>query len=219
MPTARKSLCVGIAGGSGSGKSRLARFLKRRLGPRAVVLCMDWYYRDHGGLPPARAKKLNFDHPSSIEMPLLLRQLDELRAGWAIDAPRYLYATHARLKDTRRVRPAPLVILDGLLVLCDPQLLRRLDYSVFIEVPDDVRLLRRIRRDVEHRRIDLEETLRLYERFVRPMHQKHVQPSAERAAWRWRQLEDKGFPSRLATLLRRRVRRAGPSPSRRGRSR
>ena len=179
---------------------------------------MDWYYRDHGGLPPAQAKKLNFDHPSAIETPLLLRQLDELLGGREIDAPRYLYATHARLKDSRRVGPAPVVILDGLLVLCDKELRRRLDHSVFIEVPDDVRLLRRIRRDVEHRRIDLEETLRLYERFVRPMHQTYVQPSAASATWLWRQLEDKGFPRRLAEILRRQLRQVSSDPSRRGRS-
>ncbi|MEK7858226.1 MAG: uridine kinase [Elusimicrobiota bacterium] len=200
----KKPLCIlGIGGGSGSGKSWLATYLKRRLGERAAILCQDWYYKDNGGLTPEQAKKLNFDHPAAIETGLLLRHLDDLRAGKAIEAPRYDYATHSRLKEIHTVRPAPLIILEGLLVLHDPRLRERMDLSVFIDCPDDLRLIRRVRRDVEHRRVDLEETLRLYEHCVRPMHQRFIQPSAEKATWVWRQFEDRAFPrALLAQILR-----------------
>lgn len=205
----RSSLLVGICGGSGSGKSWLARFLRDRLGSRAVVVCQDWYYRDNGRLPPARAAELNFDHPDSIEGPLFRRQLSALTAGRPVLAPIYDYATHARLKRRRRVEPADVVIVDGLFLLQDPRLRGLFDLTVFIEVPDDERLLRRVRRDVVERRVALEETLRLYERFVRPMHRVHIQPFAGQATFRWRQEEDPKFPQELLREVLARLRRRG----------
>lgn len=210
-----KPLCVGIGGGSGSGKSWLAGYLKDALGPKAVVVCQDWYYRDNGHLPRAKALKLNFDHPDAIESSLLMEHLRDLRAGRAVRAPRYDYASHARLKETRVVAPAPLLILEGLFVMWDPALRPLLDLTVFIEVPDDVRLIRRIRRDAIERRVDLEETLRLYEHCVKPMHDLHIRPSAEHATWIWRQLEDKRFPADFLRTLRRELskRAAAPVPA------
>lgn len=197
----RKPICLGISGGSGSGKSWLAHFLKKRLGAAAVIVCQDWYYRDNGSLNAAASRKLNFDHPKAIETPLFCRQLERLLEGESVEAPRYDYATHARLKETRRVAPAPLVVVDGLLILAEKRLREYLDLSVYIEVPADERLLRRIRRDVEHRRVDLEETLRLYEHCVRPMQERFIAPSSEHATWIWRQLEDEGFPEDLLRTL------------------
>lgn len=197
----RKPLCLGISGGSGSGKSWLAHFLKRRLGKRAVIVCQDWYYRDNGHLTEEQSKKLNFDHPKAIETPFLCKQLGELLSGRTIQAPRYDYARHARLPQTHAVEPAPLVIVDGLLILAEKRVRELIDLSVFIDVPADSRLVRRIRRDVEHRRVDLEETLRLYEHCVRPMHDRFIQPSAEHAAFIWRQDEDKAFPEDLLRTL------------------
>jgi uridine kinase len=201
----RPSCVLGVGGGSGSGKSWLANFLKQRLKKKAVVLCQDWYYKDNGHLSPAEAKKLNFDHPSAIDMPLFLRHVDQLLAGETIEAPRYDYATHSRLPEIHTVQPAPLVILEGLLVLHDPKLRKRMDLSVFIDFPDDLRLIRRVRRDVEHRRVDLEETLRLYEHCVRPMHEKYIRPSGARAHHVWKQDEDRAFPARLLKLVRARL--------------
>lgn len=198
-----RPLCVGIAGGSGSGKSWLARRLKESLGAKAVVLCQDWYYRHNGHLSRADSLKLNFDHPEAIESALLEAHLEDLRAGRAVRAPRYDYASHARLKETRAVAPAPLVVLEGLFVLHDERLRALMDYTVFIEVADDVRLIRRIRRDTVERRVDLEETLRLYEHCVKPMHERFIRPSAGHATWIWRQLEDKRFPADLLRTLRR----------------
>jgi uridine kinase len=205
---------VGIGGGSGSGKSCLASSLKNALGDQIAIVCMDWYYRDNGQLSDAEAKKLNFDHPDAIDMPLLLAQLDALMAGAIVHAPRYDYAAHARRRQTHIVHPAPIILLEGLLVLHDPRLLQRLYLSVYIDVPDDQRLIRRIRRDVERRHVGLEETLRLYEHCVRPMHNRFIHPSSANATWIWQQNEDKNFSRDLASHLRMvlRSKRKGAAP-------
>ncbi|MBI5200166.1 MAG: uridine kinase [Elusimicrobia bacterium] len=190
-------MIIGLGGGSGSGKSWLASYLKRNLGARAAVVCLDWYYKDNGGLHPEKAAKLNFDHPNAIETSLLVRHLKKLARGQAIEAPLYDYATHSRLKQTQRVEPAPVIIVEGLFVLNDGPLRDLLDVGVYIDVPDDLRLLRRVKRDVKERRVDLDETLALYERCVRPMHLRFIEPGARKAKWVWRQLADRAFPAKL----------------------
>lgn len=200
--TPQKPLVLGITGGSGSGKSRLAAFIKEGLRGRAAVLCQDWYYRNQEGIHGANREALNFDHPRALETSLCVRQLDALLAGKTVHAPVYDYATHTRRPETREVVSQPLIIVEGLFVLHEPALRRRLGMSVYIEVPDDMRLLRRVRRDSVERRVDLEETLRLYERYVRPMHQRFIAPSAKRATWRWPQLEEERFKAKLLGLLR-----------------
>lgn len=200
---------VGIAGGSGSGKSWLATYLKRRLGRKAVVMSLDWYYQDKGHVTGEAARRLNFDHPSAIDMPLLIRHMDRLIAGETVKAPRYHYASHARLPQTHTVRPARVIVVEGLHVLHDARLRQRLHVSVFIDFPADLRLIRRIRRDVEHRRIDLEETLRLYEHCVHPMHDRFIAPSSRKATWLWKQEQDKAFPQKLLAKLRARLAKAG----------
>ncbi len=201
----RPCLVLGVAGGSGSGKSRLAQAVVAAFPGQTTVICHDWYYRHNGDLDGAAALKLNFDHPRALETALLCRQLDQLMAGQAIDAPIYDYATHSRLKRTRRVETRPLIILDGILVLAEKSLRDRMHLSVFIETPDDIRLMRRVRRDCTERRVDLEETLRLYEEFVRPMHKRYIEPSSRHATWIWSQLDDKTFPNLLIKDLKRRL--------------
>lgn len=197
---------LGIAGGSGSGKSWLARAVQERFADRATVVCHDWYYRDNASIrDEEERRKLNFDHPDSLETPLLCRHLDELAAGRAVEAPVYDYATHSRLSRTRRVEPRPLIVIDGILILHDKALRERFGLSVFIETPADVRLMRRVRRDCTERGVELEETLRLYEHCVRPMHDEFVAPSSHHATWIWSQLEDPDFPSLLIDDLRRRL--------------
>ncbi len=208
----RPRVLIGIAGGSGSGKSWLAHWIMETFRERATLVCHDWYYKHNAGLPAEEAAKLNFDHPSALESSLLSRHLDRLLAGEAVDAPVYDYATHARLPQTRRVEPRPLLVLDGILILSEKSLRDRLTLSVYIDVPDDIRLSRRVRRDCQERRVDLEETLRLYEDFVRPMHRRYVAPSARHATWIWSQLEDKRFPDLLARDLERRL-GAAPAPA------
>ena len=198
----KRTRVIGIAGGSGSGKSWLAAHLAQKLGQRATLLAQDWYYKDRTGVSAEAAKKLNFDHPNAIESKLFVRHLAALRRGEAVDAPLYNYATHVRDAVTRRVEPAPLLIVEGLFVLHDPRAAELFDDSVFVDVPADVRLARRIRRDAAHRAIDLDETLRLYENFVRPMHERFVAPSAARARRVWRPLEERGFPRQWLAKLR-----------------
>lgn len=198
-------IVLGVAGGSGSGKSWLAKAVAEAFPGQTTVVCHDWYYRDNGSLDEAAALKLNFDHPRALETPLMCRQLDQLMAGKAVDAPIYDYATHARLTKTRRVEPRPLIILDGILVLTEKSLRDRMTVSVFIETPDDIRLMRRVRRDCTERRVDLNETLRLYEEFVRPMHKRFVEPSSHHATWIWSQLDDRTFPKLLIKDLKRRL--------------
>lgn len=195
--TVKRALCIGISGGSGSGKTFFASFLKERLGSQAVVVCQDWYYKDKSGLPPEKSRKLNFDHPSAIELPLLEKQLKELLEGRPVLSPRYDYASHARLPYAVKVLPAPILLLDGLLLFCFKPIRKILDISIFIDVPSDIRLVRRIRRDVEERRVDLEETLSLYERTVVPMFDRFILPSSRHADKIWRPLQDGHYPELL----------------------
>lgn len=199
----KKPFVVGICGGSASGKSWLSDFLKEGLGDRAVVVCQDWYYKNNSHLSPQEAEKLNFDHPNAIETSLFLRQLRKLINCNSIEAPSYDYATHTRKKETHRVVPADVIIVEGLFVLHDKRVRSLFDLSVYIDVPSDERLLRRIRRDVEHRRVDLEETLRLYEHFVRPMHTRYIEPSSKVSNGIWRQLSDPQFPKKFLAQVRR----------------
>lgn len=211
IPRNRPRIVLGVAGGSGSGKSWLAKAVVAAFPEQTTVLCHDWYYRHNGDLDEAAALKLNFDHPRSLDTALMCRQLDQLNAGTAIDAPIYDYATHSRVKETRVVEPRPLIIIDGILVLTEKALRERMHVSVYIETPDDIRLMRRVRRDCTERRVELGETLRLYEEFVRPMHKRYVEPSSHHATWIWSQLEDKTFPSLLIRDLKRRLAEESPA--------
>jgi uridine kinase len=187
---------IGIAGGTGSGKTWLARFLKAEFGDRAALISQDWYYKDQSAAPNQAA--LNFDHPRALETSLLVRHLDALRRGRPVQTPRYDFATHARAVRAVALDPAPVVILEGLFVLHQKAISKRLDHSVFVDVPADVRLERRLRRDAAERSIPAQETLRLYETFARPMHERFVQPSAALARHVWRPLGEPDFPLRFA---------------------
>lgn len=202
---AKPRVVLGIAGGSGSGKSWLAKRVAQAFYGKSALLCHDWWYRHNGGLSREQELLLNFDHPDSLETELMCRDLDRLLAGEAVAAPIYDYATHARLAETRRVEPAPLVVIDGILILADAALRERMTVSVFIDVPDDIRLARRVRRDCKERRVDVEETLRIYEDSVRPMHREFVQPSSHHATWIWSQLDDEDFPDLLIADLQKRL--------------
>jgi len=193
---------VGIAGGTGSGKSWLAHYLKEALGGDAALISQDWYYKDQSATPKRERAALNFDHPRAIENGLLLDHLDALRAGRTAATPRYHFATHARAARTVPLEPAPVLILEGLFVLHERSILNRLDDSVFVDVPADVRLMRRVRRDSAERGIPAEETLRLYETFARPMHERFVQPSAANARQVWNPLTERDVPRRLAARIR-----------------
>ncbi len=171
-------LCIGIAGGTGSGKSTIARNIAAALPPGSVAtLDHDAYYRDRSDLTYDERCQLNFDHPDSLETELLVAHLRRLRAGEAIEAPRYDFKTHSRLAETRRLEPTPVVIVEGILVFVEERIRALLDMKIFVDTDADIRLMRRIRRDIEERGRDFNSIRNQYYATVRPMHLQFVEPS------------------------------------------
>ncbi len=172
----------GICGGSGAGKTTLTRRLVERLGPGTVsVLAYDAYYRDLSHLPFAERRRGNYDHPDSLDRDLFLQHLDALRQGTDVDVPVYDFATHTLSGRFQRVEAAPLLLVEGILLLAFEEVLERLDYSIFMDVPEDVRLKRRIHRDVTERGRPPDHVRRQFAATVAPMHDAYVQPSRHRA--------------------------------------
>jgi uridine kinase len=169
---------LGVAGGSGSGKSTVVRELVRILGSDVVgVLRHDAYYRDLSHLELAEREKINFDHPDSLETELLVRHVEALSRGEAVDLPTYDFSTHLRRPETERMEPHPLLVLDGILILAHERLRALMDLRVFVDTDADVRLMRRTRRDMRVRGRSAESVLAQFEATVRPMHQEFVEPS------------------------------------------
>lgn len=176
MPTT--PLIVGIAGGTGSGKTTVAKQIRTSM-PEGTVASLehDSYYRDRPDLSPEERAQINFDHPNALETELLIEHLRELRAGRPIDVPGYDFKTHRRQPTSRRVNPAPLVVVEGILVFVEPELRAQLDVKLFIDTDADIRVIRRIRRDIEHRGRTFEAVREQYYSTVRPMHLQFVEPS------------------------------------------
>jgi uridine kinase len=169
---------LGVAGGTGSGKTTVARRILDAVGQtRLVLLEMDSYYKDVDWRREEDLLHHNFDHPSSLDFELLTRHLSELRAGRPVEAPIYDFKTHRRTERTRTLRPDAVIIVEGILVLVDPELRRLLDFKIYVDTDADVRLARRLRRDIEERGRQVEDVLRQYEESVRPMHLEFVEPS------------------------------------------
>jgi uridine kinase len=171
-------LLIGIAGGSGSGKTTVARRVREALPAGAVAtLEHDAYYRDRPDLTFEERCQVNFDHPDSLETELCMAHLASLRRGEAVDAPLYDFRTHRRAQETRRVEPAPVVILEGILLFADPGLRDLLELKIYVDTDPDIRAFRRIRRDLEQRGRTFESIREQYYRTVRPMHLQFVEPS------------------------------------------
>ena len=172
----------GICGGSGAGKTTLTRRLVKRLVPDAVsVLAFDAYYRDLSHLPFAERRRGNFDHPDSLDDDLFLQHLDALRQGIDVEVPVYDFSTHTLSGRFERVEAAPLLLVEGILLLAFEEAAARLDYSIFMDVPEEVRLQRRIHRDVTERGRPEAHVRRQFAATVAPMHDAFVQPSRHRA--------------------------------------
>ncbi len=172
------SVVIGIAGGSGSGKTTVQRRILERFGPDAIALLEhDVYYRDLSHLPLEERTQFNFDHPNALETELMVGQLDTLLGGIPIENPTYDYANHSRLTETDRIEPRPVVIVEGILVLAEPALRDRMDIKLYVDTAADVRLMRRIDRDINERGRTLESVMTQYRRTVRPMHLEFVEPS------------------------------------------
>lgn len=173
---------VGIAGGTGSGKTTLARKVVDGLpAERAWLIQHDDYYRDRGHLSPAERDHLNFDEPDALENELLAADLRELRVGRTVEAPRYDFTTHTRRPDTRRLEPRPVVVVEGILLFAVPLLRDMFDLRIFVDTPDDTRLMRRIKRDLLERGRDIASIETQYFGTVRDMHAVHVAPSRRHA--------------------------------------
>ena len=176
------SVVIGIAGGSGSGKTTVQRRIMERFGTRRIALLdHDAYYRDLAHLAPEQRARFNFDHPDALESGLMVQHLDALLAGRAVEKPTYSFETHSRLDATETVEPRPVVLVDGILVLAEPELRERMDVKLYVDAPDDVRLMRRIERDLHERGRSIDSVLEQYRRTVRPMHLEFVEPSKRHA--------------------------------------
>lgn len=171
-------LILGVAGGSGSGKTTVVNNIIENIGSENVLLLQhDSYYRDLSHLSLDERKKQNFDHPSSLETELLIRHLDALKEGYQIELPVYDFVAHTRLDETTKTAPKKIILVDGILIFAEPNLRDQMDIKLFVDTDDDVRLLRRLKRDITERGRDLDGVLNQYEKYVRPMHLEFVEPS------------------------------------------
>lgn len=175
-------LIIGIAGGSGSGKTTVVREIIRALpGSSVSIISQDAYYCDNGHLSPEERKKINFDHPSSIEFGLLIKHVDMLRQGKTIPMPVYSYLTCARSEETIPVEPTKVVIIEGILILTHAELRKRMDIKIYVDADGDDRLMRIIQRDIEERGRSFTDVLTHYEKFVKPMHMQFIDPTKRHA--------------------------------------
>ena len=172
-------LIIGIAGGSGSGKTTVVREITRRMQPQenVVVIPQDSYYKDQGHLPMEERQALNFDHPDSIDWKLLVDQLRDLKNGKAIDQPTYSYITCTRQAETVHVEPADIIIVEGILIFTCKELMDELDIKVFVDADDDDRLMRVITRDIVERGKNVEWVIDRYTKTVKPMYLQFIAPS------------------------------------------
>jgi uridine kinase len=178
----RAPVCVGVAGGTGAGKSALAQALALAFGAERVLrIAQDSYYRDRVDLSETQRAVLNFDHPDALETSLLVAQLTELRAGRAVEVPVYDFTLHRRAADTRRAEPRELVVVDGILALADAGLRECFDLRIFVDAPEELRLARRLARDVAERGRSPESVRAQFAATVRPMHELFVEPSRAHA--------------------------------------
>lgn len=173
-----RPVIIGIAGGSGSGKTTIAEAVVTAVGDNTVVLVQhDSYYRDLPHLELVERSKVNYDHPDSLETELLIHHIEELRAGREVHRPVYDFAVHRRTDKTVLVRPEPVVVIEGILVLSEPDLRKTMDLRIYVDADADLRLMRRLRRDIIERERTFESVMQQYEQTVRPMHLQFVEPS------------------------------------------
>lgn len=171
-----RPLLIGVAGGTGSGKTTVARAIHQSLGLDALLLDQDAYYRDLGHLPLAQRRKVNFDHPDALDLPLLVRHLEALTAWQPVDKPTYDFVAHTRAPATIRTEPRDVILVEGILLFTDPVLRGLFDIRIFVDVADDVRFIRRLQRDLTERGRSLDSIIDQYLATVRPMHLEFVEP-------------------------------------------
>lgn len=172
-----ETIIVGISGGTGSGKTTLAQKIARILGDEVAIIQQDSYYKDLSYLPPEERDAVNFDHPAAIDFNLLRQDLIHLKQGMRIQKPIYDFKTHCRVNTTEEIEPRKILIVDGILILTVPEIRELLDIKIYVDNSDDIRLLRRIERDILERGRDFNGIKAQYLSTVKPMHDKFVEPS------------------------------------------
>ncbi len=178
MPKRVAPLVIGIAGGSGSGKTTVAQTILQRVGPdRISFLQHDAYYKDLSGLPPIQRAEVNFDHPNSLENELLIKHILQLKKGQAVEVPIYDFSTHSRTDRTFTVQPRSVILVEGILIFAESSLRDLFDVKIFVDTDSDLRLIRRLQRDIAERGRTTESVIKQYMSTVRPMHLDFVEPS------------------------------------------
>jgi uridine kinase len=175
-------MIIGICGGTGSGKTTVAnRILESVSKDEVVFLQQDSYYRNLDQLPLDYRRIANFDHPDAIDNDLLVEHVRALKSGEAVELPVYDFKTHTRQPETLHMEPRPIIIVEGILIFAEPRLLEEMDIKVYVDTPDDIRFIRRLRRDIAERGRTVESVIEQYEATVRPMHMQFVEPSKRHA--------------------------------------
>lgn len=173
---------IGVAGGTGSGKTTVSRLIRERVGAaRIAYIQHDSYYRDLSHLPPIERARFNFDHPDSLESALLVDHLDQLQAGEVVEVPTYDFAEYVRRPETHRVLPQPVILVEGILIFAEPALLARFDVKLFVDTEGDIRFIRRLVRDVKERERTMDSVVEQWLATVKPMHEEFVEPSKRHA--------------------------------------
>ncbi len=203
---------IGISGGSGSGKSRFARRVQSAFPEISTVIEQDWYYHDLSGISPEQAKETNFDHPNAVEHTLLHQHLICLNQGREVEAPDYSYIDHSRLPTCNILTPRPLIILEGLFVLCWPEIRDLLHSKLYIDVDPEIRLQRRLKRDTEDRGYTADQIRASWSQQTLPMHREHVEPTAQFADLIWSSEEDTAFETTFLADLRGRLAKNAKNP-------
>ncbi len=176
-----KHIIIGVAGGTGSGKTTLINHIKDIFGNEIITLCHDYYYKSNDHLPFSERVKLNYDHPNSFETDLMIKHLRNLKNGEPIQRPVYNFVEHTRMKETITVEPAKVIIVEGILIFENKELLDMFDIKVFVDTDADVRLIRRILRDVQERGRSMDSVINQYLTTVKLMHEQFVEPSKKNA--------------------------------------
>ena len=177
----KKCLVIGIAGGSGSGKTTLTNHIARECAGNVTVVTHDNYYKAHDELSYDERCRLNYDHPNAFDTELLIQQLKQLKNGESVECPVYDYTVHNRSKNTITIVPTPIIIVEGILIFENKELCDLMDIRVFVDTDADVRIIRRIKRDVLERARSLESVTDQYMNTVKPMHEQYVEPSKKNA--------------------------------------
>ncbi len=172
------SLIIGIAGGTGSGKTTVSNVILERVGAqRIALLSHDAYYKDHNELPPAQRAQVNYDHPNSLDTELLVEHLQQLKQGIPIPLPVYDFKTHSRTNHTIEIQPQPVILVEGILIFAEPALRPLFDIKIFVDTDADIRFIRRLERDISERGRTSASVIQQYLTTVRPMHLEFVEPS------------------------------------------